>query len=300
MDVVISGTVAFDTVKTPFGYEKDILGGSATYASIAASRFCKAGVAGVVGADFSDKYTNVFKKAKIDTLGIEVISDGKTFSWEGEYGKDFNNPETIATNLNVLADYKPKVPSSYVDCKFLFLANLDPDIQLDILGQFKKPRFVVCDTMNFWIVNKKKSLIDLIKRVDFFLLNETEIRMLTDETNILCAASKLMKYGLKGLIVKRGEYGAVMFMGNSVFCLPAYLLDKVYDPTGAGDSFAGGFIGYLAGQKTINSGFLRKAVVYGSVMATFAVEDFSVRGLVKNKLSDVNKRYKGFSKITGF
>ncbi|MFC1576249.1 PfkB family carbohydrate kinase [Candidatus Omnitrophota bacterium] len=300
MSVLVVGTVAFDTIKTPFGKYERVMGGSASYFSVSASFFePSVRLVAVVGKDFPQKYVKVLKQKGIDTRGLEV-ADGKTFFWEGEYGWDFSNPRTIATHLNVLADFDPKVPKEYKNTEHVFLANVDPDIQLKVLKQVKNPRLVACDTMNYWIESKRKSLLKLLKKVDIFLLNEPEARQLTGETSLVKAAKAIFKLGPKKIVLKKGEHGCLLFSGGSIFSIPAYLLESVFDPTGAGDTFAGGFMGYLASCKTLNEKALRRAVVYGSVMATFTVEDFSLKRLASIKKRDITRRFKKFRKLTHF
>jgi sugar/nucleoside kinase (ribokinase family) len=225
---------------------------------------------------------------------------GKTFRWEGEYGWDFSDPRTISTCLNVFSHFQPRIPKEYTQSKYVFLANIDPQLQMNVLDQVKKPKLVVCDTMNYWIENKRKDLIDLLKKVDIFLLNDSEARMLTGKTNLAEVARIIRAWGPRYVIIKKGEHGAVLFMHNSVFSMPALLLDSVVDPTGAGDTFAGGLVGYLAQCNAVNQMSLRRAVVFGSIMATFAVEQFSIRRLLSITKTDVTKRFKEFKRLTNF
>jgi sugar/nucleoside kinase (ribokinase family) len=299
MSILVVGSVALDTISTPMGRVKDALGGSATYFSLSARFFSPVSLVAVVGRDFPKSYLDIFKDKGINLEGLRVC-EGKTFRWEGQYGWDFSDPQTIATHLNVFASFNPVLPPAYQNSEYVFLANIDPELQIKVLNQVFHPKLVACDTMNYWIENKPTHLLKLLKMVDIFLLNESEIRKLTSETAILKAAKKILALGPKIVVVKKGEHGILLFSGNNIFAAPAFLLDKIFDPTGAGDTFAGGFMGYLAKCKKINQLNLRKAAIYGSVMATFAVEDFSLRRLQNITIGDINKRIKEFKKFTAF
>jgi sugar/nucleoside kinase (ribokinase family) len=299
MSILVVGSVAFDTVKTPLKKSKDVLGGSATYFSISASFFSPVNLVAVVGKDFPKKYIDLFKKRGIDTQGL-TIDSGRTFRWEGEYGWDFNNVKTIATHLNVFSNFNPQIPKEYKDSKYLFLANIDPQIQESVLRQVNNPKLVACDTMNHWIKNKRKELVNFLKKVDIFFLNDSEARQLSGENSLFKAAKAIFKFGPKKIIIKKGEHGALLFSKNSLFCVPAFLLEEVFDPTGAGDTFAGGVMGYLATSDKVNEKNLRKALAYGSIMATFAVEDFSLNRLVSITRTDINKRFKKFRELISF
>lgn len=299
MSLLVVGSIALDTIKTPFGKAKSILGGSATFSSISASMFSPVNLVAIVGDDFPKKYLKIFKDKGIDTKGL-IIKKGRTFRWEGEYGWDFSDPKTIATHLNVFATFDPKIPKEYKNTKHVFLANIDPQIQIKVLNQVNKPKLVACDTMNYWIEKKKKELLKLLKKVDVFLVNESEAKEFTNKTNLVTAGKSLLKLGPNIVIIKKGEHGVLLFSKNHIFTTPAFLLESVYDPTGAGDTFAGGFMGYLAKCKKYNQTALRNAVVYASVMATFAVEDFSLRRLCSITNSDINKRMAEFRKFTAF
>jgi len=239
MSLLVVGSVAFDSVKTPFGKADDVLGGSATYFSTAASYFTDVSVVAVVGSDFPEKHLTFLKSRKIDIEGIEQ-TEGKTFRWKGEYGYDLNEARTLDTQLNVFQSFKPKLPESYKNKNVVFLANIDPDLQREVLEQVEKPSLVACDTMNFWIEGKKDSLLKTLKMVDILLINDGEARELSGEPNLVKAASIIHSMGPKTLIIKQGEYGALMFKDGKIFSAPAYPLESVFDPTGAGDSFAGG------------------------------------------------------------
>ena len=299
MSILIVGSVAFDSIKTPFGECKGVLGGSAVYSSISARFFSPVRLVSVVGNDFPRRHISLLKKQGIDIEGLSM-QDGKTFFWEGEYGWDMNDAKTIATHLNVFSSFNPVIPAFYKDSRFIFLANIDPVLQREVLSQLKSPRLVLVDTMNYWIENKRRALLELIKDVDVFLLNESEARQLSGNTSLIKAIDRIQKMGPGIVIVKRGEHGVIMRNGRELFYAPAYLLESAYDPTGAGDAFAGGVVGYIAQSKKINRNTLRKAVIYGSIMATFAVESFSVRKLASITRKDIEGRYKNFISQTCF
>lgn len=299
MSVLIVGSVALDTIKTPFGKVKDILGGSAIYSSVSAKVFSPVNLVAVVGQDFPKKHIDFLKDSGIDIKGLQV-KKGKTFRWEGEYGKNLSDPKTIATHLNVFAEFDPVIPKSYQKIKHVFLANIDPKIQEKVLSQISKPKLVACDTMNYWIENKCSDLLKILKRVDVFLLNELEAKLLTNKSNLIKAGKELINLGPSLIVIKKGEHGVLLFSKGNIFSAPAFLLEMVFDPTGAGDTFAGGFIGYLAKKNKYTQKTLREAIVYANIMATFAVEDFSLRRLASIKITDVNKRIKEFKKLTTF
>ncbi len=299
MSILVVGSVAFDDIKTPFGERKKVLGGSATYFSVSASFFSPVSLIAVVGEDFTEKNMRAFRSKNVDTRGL-TREKGKTFTWSGEYGWDFNNPKTLATHLNVFATFSPNVPEAYKNKKYVFLANIDPEIQKRVLEQIRRPKFVACDTMNYWIENKRKHLLGLLKKIDMFLLNESEARELTEEPNLLKAARTLLKFGCRTIIIKKGENGALLFSGKNIFSAPAFLMESIFDPTGAGDTFAGGVMGYLAKAGKVNNITLRKALVYGTVMATFAVEDFGLGRLSKITKKDITERIRKFRKLTFF
>lgn len=295
--VLVVGSVALDTVKTSAGKVKDALGGSAVYSSVSAANFASVNLVGVVGNDFPQEDVKMLKKKKIDIEGLEV-ADGKTFRWSGEYGKDFGDATTLETHLNVFEYFDPKIPESYKSTPYVFLANIHPALQLKVLKQIKKPKLTVCDTMNLWIDIARKDLLKLLKKIDIFVLNETEAGMLTNEKNLVKAAKKIIKMGPSTVIIKKGANGALLYSDKFVFTMPAFLLEELKDPTGAGDTFAGGFIGYLASQGKINQKTLKEALVYGTIMSTFTVSEFSLNGLASVKKSDINKRYREFVKLT--
>jgi sugar/nucleoside kinase (ribokinase family) len=299
MSLLVVGSVAFDSVKTPFGEVEEVLGGSATYFSTAASYFTSVSLVAVVGNDFPEKHVLFLKSRKIDIEGLER-REGKTFRWKGEYGYELNEARTLETQLNVFQSFKPKIPERYKDIKVVFLANIDPDLQRDVLKQVREPSLVACDTMNFWIESKRDSLLETLKLVDLLLINDAEARELSGEPNLVKAANVILSYGPKTLIIKRGEYGALMFSGKKIFAAPAYPLESVFDPTGAGDCFAGGFMGYLANTMNFEESNIRKAIIFGSVMASYNVEAFSLDRIKSLDYSEIESRYREFKRLTHF
>ncbi len=299
MSLLVVGSIAFDSVKTPFGAADEVLGGSATYFSTAASYFTSVKLVAVVGDDFPDKHVNFLKSRNIDVSGLQK-SKGQTFRWKGEYGFDLNEARTLDTQLNVFESFKPKIPDAYRSSEVVFLANIDPVLQREVLHQIDKPKLVACDTMNFWIGGKRDELIKTLAEVDILLINEAEARELAGEPNLVKAARAIQAMGPKTLIVKRGEYGSVMFNSGGVFSAPAYPLEAVFDPTGAGDSFAGGFMGYLDNVRNFDEASLRQAIIFGSVMASFNVEDFSLNRMKSLDYKEIEGRYREFRKITSF
>lgn len=299
MGIVVVGTVAFDTVETPFGRVENVLGGSATYFSTSASFFTDVSLVAVVGEDFPEEHLHFLKSRDIDTEGLERIP-GRTFHWTGRYGFDLNEAETLDTQLNVLMEFQPNLPESYRNADYLFLANIDPELQMQVLEQVKKPKLVACDTMNFWISSKPEALKKVLQKVDIVVINEGEARQFTGEANLVKAARQIIGLGCKRLVVKRGEYGVLMFTASSVFAAPAYPLEDVFDPTGAGDTFAGGFMGYLANTGDISEEGLRQAIVFGSVMASFNVEDFSLNRMKHLEYREIESRYRSFKSLTNF
>ena len=297
--ILVVGSVAFDSVKTPFGEADDVLGGSATYFSVAASFFSEVRVVAVVGSDFSDEHSGVFKRHNIDTAGL-VRAEGNTFRWKGEYTYDLNEAHTLDTQLNVFESFEPVIPDSYRQSEYVFLGNIDPELQIKVLDQIEKPKLVACDTMNFWIDGKIDALKRTIERVDILIINDGETRMLAGEANLVRAANKIRAMGPRVLIVKRGEYGVLMFNEDSIFAAPAFPLEEVYDPTGAGDSFAGGFMGHLAASDWTEDSVIRRAIVYGSVMASFNVEEFSLNGLSRLSKTEIDGRFRQFKRLTHF
>jgi len=299
--VLIVGSVALDSVKTPSGVVERALGGAATYSSVAASFFSPVNLVGVVGEDFPTEHIEFLKSRGIDTTGIQVIPGGKTFHWAGSYEGDLNQAQTHLTELNVFQDFKPELPESYKASGFVFLANIDPVLQLQVLDQVPSAKLTACDTMNFWITSKKDALIEVLKRVDVAFINDAEIRQLTGISNLNRAAAALHQIGPKYVIVKKGEHGAVMYSRNSIcFTAASYPLDEVTDPTGAGDSFAGGFMGYMARAGEVTEANLRRAVIYGSTLASFNVQDFSLERFKRLTMDEINGRFGEFRKIVEF
>jgi sugar/nucleoside kinase (ribokinase family) len=300
MKLLVVGTVAYDTIKTPFGQRERILGGSAAYCSAAASFFTEVGIMAVVGDDFLSEDRAKLENRKIDLQGLSTVSGGKSFHWRGEYGYDLNDARTLATDLNVLAQFDPEVPDNLRDVPYLFLANGDPKIQQRILDQVNGPKIVAADTMNYWISDHRKNLMDLLPRVHILIINEAEARQLTEEFNLVRAAHKILAWGPKMLIIKRGEYGVLKVTADSIFAAPAYPLEAVFDPTGAGDSFAGGFMGHLASVGDMTPESVHRAIVMGSVMASFNVEDFSLNRVLSLEKDDIEARFRAFRRLTEF
>ncbi len=298
--LAVIGTVAIDAVETPFGKRDKVFGGSASYFSYAASFFTPVTLAAVVGRDFPQEYRAVLGERPIDLTHLET-KEGKTFFWKGKYGTDLNSAQTLETQLNVLMEFDPKLKFKKFP-PYLFLANVDPVLQARVLDQAEKPRlkFVACDTMNYWIQNKKPDLLKVIARVDCLVLNDGEARQLTGETNLIKAAQKVREMGPDHVVIKKGEHGVLLFSGSRFFALPAYPLESVFDPTGAGDTFAGGFMGYLAATKDLSFKNMKRAVATGSIVASFTVEDFGLESLRRLRLSDLNARLKLFKRISSF
>lgn len=299
MSILVVGSVAFDTVETPFGKAEKVLGGSASFFSVAASFFVPVNLVGVVGSDFGDKELAAFRDRPIDTAGLERM-DGKTFHWQGKYSYDLNARDTICTDLNVFEFFKPKIPEAYRKSEFVFLGNIDPVLQLEVLEQVEKPKVVACDTMNFWIQGKGEELRRTLSKVDVLLLNDAELRQLSGEWNVVKAARAVRALGPRTLIVKKGEHGVLMFGEESSFDAPAYPLEAVFDPTGAGDTFAGGFLGYLAAAEHAGDEALRRAVIMGSTLASFCVEAFSLDRLLRLTRKEIDERFRLFKRLTHF
>src|ERR1700731_1442133 len=292
--------MAFDGVRITYGRYLRTLGGAATYFSCTASFFTPVHLVGIVGEDFTDLDAKIFRERKIDCEGLER-AEGKSFFWAGKYSENLNERVTLTTELNVFADFKPKLPERYRSSKYVFLANIAPDLQRDVLHQVKKrPKIAALDTMNYWIQRSNAELRETLKHVDILMINDSETRELSSEHNLLRAAKHIFKMGPATLVVKRGEYGAMMVDKRGVFCVPAFPLEEPHDPTGAGDSFAGGFMGYLAGAGQSNDAALRRAMVYGSVLGSFAVEKFGLDRLRSLKRSEIHARARHFSKLTQF
>jgi len=299
MAILAVGSVALDTVRTPFGYEKEVLGGSATYFSIAASYFNSVGIVAVVGEDFPSAHVDFLASRGVDTSGLQR-EPGRTFRWIGEYGSDLNSAKTLDTQLNVFADFRPRLLPDQRNPDVLFLGNIDPALQRDVLEQVQRPRIVGCDTMNYWIGNTRESLLKTLEKVDVLLINDAETKELAGSSNLFRAARDILSWGPKTLVVKRGEYGVLMLTSDAVFGLPAYPVEDVSDPTGAGDSFAGGFMGYLSSAPQLDELAYRNAVVYGSVMASFNVCAFGPKRLASLTRADIDGRFEQFVRLTKF
>jgi sugar/nucleoside kinase (ribokinase family) len=300
VSLLVVGSVAFDGLESPYGKVERTVGGAATYFAVAASMFTHVNLVAVVGDDFTSKDAEVFKGRRIDTEGLERAA-GKSFFWAGRYSENLNERITLVTELNVFADFKPKLPKKYRESKYVFLANIAPDLQRDVLQQVsKRPKIAALDTMNYWIERSNDELRETLKHVDILMINDAETRQLSSEHNLLRAARHIFKLGPKTLVVKRGEYGAMLVDKRGVFCVPAFPLEEPHDPTGAGDSFAGGFMGYLAGAGQKTDAALRRAMVYGSVLGSFAVEKFGLERLLSLKPAEIHARARHFAKLTQF
>ena len=300
MTVLVVGSVALDSVETPFGKADNVLGGSGTFFSASASHMAPVQLVGIIGSDYPiDTLKQAFSSRPIDISGLEQ-GEGASFRWRGRYRHDLNAAETLETHLGVFSNFSPKIPEKFRSAPFVFLGNIDPRLQLDVLTQVAKPKLVACDTMNFWIESRRPDLLKLLQRVDLITLNDAEARQLSEEFNLVKAAKWIMERGPKLVIIKKGEHGAFMFTPTSVFFAPAYPLESVFDPTGAGDSFAGGFMGYLARSGDLSEKSLRRAVVHGSAMGSFAVEKFSVDRLIEITQADIRKRVAEFYSLISF
>lgn len=301
--LVIIGTVAFDAIETPFGKTDKILGGAATFIGLAASQFdnVDSSIVSVVGGDFPQEYLDLLSDKKIDISGIEIVKEGKTFFWSGLYHNDMNSRDTLATELNVLADFNPVVPVNYRDAKVVMLGNLHPLVQMSVIEQMtEKPDLIVLDTMNFWMDNALDDLLKVINKIDVITINDEEARQLTGEYSLVVAARKIHKMGPKYVVIKKGEHGALLFHNDNVFYAPALPLEEVFDPTGAGDTFAGGFAGYLASTNDFSFENMKNAVIYGSTLASFCVEKFGTERLINMKNEEVLDRLKQFKSLTQF
>ncbi len=299
MSLLIAGTIALDTVETPFGKKDNILGGSAIHAGMAASFFTKVSLISIIGQDFPDEHMRFLMDSKIDVSGVHKTS-GKTFRWSGFYEFDMNQAHTKDTQLNVLLEFDPTLSDTQKNAEFVFLANLDPEIQLKVISQLKSPKLIAADTMDFWIKNKRSKLLELIKKIDFLLINESEARMFMETPNIPLAAKRLMQLGAKNVIIKQGEHGALLFSKDTHFSAPSYPQEAFKDPTGAGDSFAGGLMGYLAKTKDLSAQNVRKAIILGSTMASFNIEEFSLNRMKTLKLHEIFDRVHEFRKFSEF
>ena len=306
MSLIVVGSVAYDGVETPHGKVDRMLGGAATYIALSAAYFTDVKIVAVVGDDFAQEDFDLLASRKIDLAGLERVAGGKTFFWAGKYSPDMNDRETLRTDLNVFADFDPKLPAGYRSAGYLFLGNIQPELQRTVRAQMNGVRLTGGDTMNYWINDFRPQLVETLKQWDFLLINDSEARLLSGEHNLLRAASKILDLGPQTLVVKRGEYGAILFRREGHFMVPGYLLEDVFDPTGAGDSFAGGFIGYLAGKGIspkdggIDHAELRRAVIYGSVMGSFCCEKFGVDRFRTLTREEIDARYQEFKSCTAF
>src|ERR1700752_2163842 len=298
MSLLVVGSVAYDEVETPFGKCDKMLGGSASHFSISASFFTKVNIVAVVGGDFTDQ--EVFDSREIGTRDIEKIADGKTFRWGGRYDYDLNVAHTLFTDLNVFAEFQPKLSDESKHSRLLFLGNIQPDLQRGVREQMPDAELVALDTMNLWIEHTRESLVKTIRVVDVVIINDAEARQLTDIPNLIKAAREILSWGPKALIIKRGEYGAALFTRDSYFAIPAYPLEAVFDPPGAGDTFAGGFMGYLASQEKLDEDAMRRAMIFGSVMASFNVEEFGTQRVRRLTYAEINERFHAFKRMTHF
>jgi sugar/nucleoside kinase (ribokinase family) len=300
MSITVVGSVAFDALQTPFGKVDRCIGGSATYFSVAASFFTDVALVAVVGEDFTEEDASVFQGRRINIDGLEKVKGARTFFWSGEYGYDLNVAKTRDTQLNVFADFKPQLNEQQKNPDVLFLANIDPELQYEVLKQAGRPRLVALDTMNYWISSKHDALEKIFREVDLVIINEAEVRQFTNEANLVKACRQILDLGPSTLVVKRGEYGVLMITKSAIFAAPAYPLENVFDPTGAGDTFAGGFLGYLASRSEIHDRELRRAIIFGSVLASFTVEKFSLDRLREISLAEIHERYTDFRALTHF
>ena len=300
MSLTVVGSIAFDALETPFGKRDKILGGAATHFSLSASFFTNVNAVGVVGSDFGDEEWAVFRRHNINTDDVERVSDGKTFFWRGRYDYDMNTAHTLDTQLNVFETFNPKLSEKSKNARLLFLANILPSLQKEVRHQCENSEFVAMDTMNFWISSMKDAVIETVKVVDCVIINDAEARQLADVPNIITAARKILEMGPKAVVIKRGEYGAALFTSNAYFAIPAYPLESVFDPTGAGDTFAGGFMGYLASQESVSEDAMRRAMIYGSVMASFNVEKFGTERVSALTYEEINRRFADFKRFTHF
>ena len=301
MSILVIGTLAYDSIETPFGKAEDALGGSANYIALAASYLSNGiGVVSIIGDDYAESDLKLLHDRGVDTSGVVQPEGGKTFRWSGRYHLDLNTRDTLDTQLNVLLDFDPKVPESLQDVQFVCLGNLDPSVQLSVLNQVNSPLFTICDTMNFWIESTPEQLRETLANVDCLIINDSEARELADDPSLIRSARKIREMGPKTLIIKKGEHGALLFVENQIFSAPAWPLEEVFDPTGAGDTFAGGFVGYLAKHGKVTPQTLRGGVIYGSALASFCVEEFSVQRLLNLSQDDIAQRVQAFRDLSHF
>lgn len=300
--LLIVGTIAFDEIESPFGKTDKILGGAATFIGLAASQFnVDSGIVSVVGEDLPQEYLNLLKARNIDLSGVEIIEGGKTFYWKGRYHNDLNSRDTLITDLNTLADFNPVVPDNYKDADVVMLGNLHPNIQMSVVDQMsERPKLIVLDTMNFWMDNTWDELMEVIRHIDVITINDEEARQMTEEYSLVRAASKIQEMGPRYVVIKKGEHGALLFHGKEMFFAPALPLEEVFDPTGAGDTFAGGFVGYLTESGNISFENLKNAIIHGSNLASFSVEKFGTDRMQDLKREEINQRLKQFQELTQF
>ncbi|MBA4251410.1 MAG: sugar kinase [Chlorobiaceae bacterium] len=301
MSLLVVGSLGLDTVATPFNKVEDALGGSSTYISLSASYFsAPIHIIGVVGEDFPKNYLQMMESHNINLEGLQIVKGGKTFRWSGKYHYDLNSRDTLLTELNVFEKFNPVIPPALRQSKYICLGNIDPELQLKVLDQIENPYFVVCDTMNYWIERKRDALVKVLKRTDVLIINDSEARLFAHEPNLIKAAKFIRELGVKILIIKKGEHGALLFGEDMIFSSPAYPLEMIQDPTGAGDSFAGGFVGYIHKAQDISPDCLKRAVVYGSTMASFCVEQFSTKGLENLSYLRIQDRFRDFLTMSRF
>ena len=299
MSLLVVGSVALDSVETPFGKADDVLGGSANYFAASACHQTPVQMVGVVGSDYPIEKLEVLRERGVDLAGLER-AEGESFRWRGRYRHDLNSAETLETRLGVFSRFKPKLPASFRKAEYVFLANIDPRLQIDVLGQIDRPKLVACDTMNFWIESRRADLLTLLGKVDLITLNDGEARQLTEQANLVHAARWILDRGPKTVLIKKGEHGAFMFTKDTIFFAPAYPLESVFDPTGAGDSFAGGFMGWLARTGDLSEENMRRAVIVGSAMGSFVVEGFSITRLLEVTREDIDARVADFHRLVAF
>jgi len=300
VSLLVVGSVAFDAVETPFGKREKILGGSATHFSLSASFFTDVRVVAVVGDDFGEEEMSVFRERGVNTDDLERVPGGKTFFWRGRYDFDLNTAHTLDTQLNVFADFRPKLSDQSRAARMVFLGNIQPELQLGVREQVRGAELVALDTMDYWIESVPEQVKAVVSSVDVCIINDAEARRLAGEPNLIRAARKILSWGPRALVVKRGEYGAAMFTPDTYFAIPAYPLESVFDPTGAGDTFAGGFMGYLAGHEQVDDATLRRAIIFGSVMASFNVEEFGTERVRRLTHDEINRRFRDFKRMTHF
>jgi sugar/nucleoside kinase (ribokinase family) len=300
MSLLVTGSIGIDTVETPAGRRDDVIGGSAIYFSYAASFFSPVRLVGVVGEDCPKNFVDVFAEREVDVTGLETRKGSKTFRWHGSYLKDLNEAVTVEVDLNVLAERAPKIPQNFLESKYVFLANTHPVLQQELLGTLKQPKLIVADTMNLWITTERPELLKLLKKIDGLVLNDGEARLLTEKKNLIEAAREVLKLGPKFVVIKKGEHGCLMCSDRDAFVLPAFPADKVVDPTGAGDSFAGGMMGYLATQGNCSSATIKRALAFGTVVASYTISDFSLTGLQHTTRDHIDDRWHEYKQAMSF